>query len=123
MQEALGRMVQRVDNLDLDLLISSVLTSQQVGGNLSDILEVISDTIKDRLRIRAEIRVLTTSGRASGLIIGLLPVFIILILMVINPDYFTSFAESLAGQVMLGVSVALEVLGFLVINRIVNIKY
>ena len=121
--DALRRMVDRVKNKDLDLLVSAVLISAQVGGNLSDIMEIISETVKDRLKIKAEVRVLTTSGRFSGIIIGLLPVFIILILMVINPDYFEGFVASDLGKIMLIASVFLEVAGFVTIRKIIDIKY
>ncbi len=123
MKEALGHMVDRVKSKDLDLLVSAVLTSAQVGGSLSSILDTISETVKDRIRIKDEIRVLTSSGRASGLIIGLLPVFVILILMLVNPAYFGSFFESDIGKVMMIVSVILELTGFTIINKIINIKY
>ena len=122
-EDSLKHLVDRVKNKDLDLLVSAVLISSQVGGNLSDIIEVISDTVRDRLKIKSEVRVLTTSGRFSGIIIGLLPVFIILILMVLNPSYFNSFAESNIGKLMLAGSVILEAIGFLAIRKIVDIKY
>lgn len=121
--DALRHMVDRVKNKDLDLLVSAVLISAQVGGNLSDIMEVISDTVQDRLKIKSEVRVLTTSGRFSGIIIGLLPVFIILILMVINPNYFKLFIGSDVGKLMLAVSVILEAAGFAAIRKIIDIKY
>lgn len=123
LSDALRHMVDRVDNNDLDLLVSAVLISSQVGGNLSDIMGVISDTLQDRIKIKAEVRVLTTSGRFSGIIIGLLPVFIMIILMLINPDYFTSFFASQIGKVMLVVSVALEAIGFMTIRKIIDVKY
>lgn len=123
MEESLRHLVDRVSNKDLDLLVSAVLISAQVGGNLSDIIEIISDTVSDRLKIKSEVRVLTTSGRFSGIIIGLLPVLIILVLMVLNPQYFNSFADSNIGKAMLTVSVILEAVGFLAIRKIVDIKY
>jgi tight adherence protein B len=123
LEDALNHMVDRVKNKDLDLLVSAVLTSSQVGGNLSDILEVIAETVKDRLKIKAEVRVLTSSGRISGIIIGLLPVIIIVVLMLLNPDYFQSFFETQIGKIMLIISVVLEVVGFAVINKVVDIKY
>lgn len=123
MEEALKHMVERVKNKDLDLLVSAVLTSMQVGGNLSDILEIISETINDRLKIKAQIRVLTASGRMSGTVIGLLPVFVILIMMMINPGYIQSFFATGIGKAMIVVSVFMEALGFFVINKIVDIKY
>ncbi|MGE4354675.1 MAG: type II secretion system F family protein, partial [Oscillospiraceae bacterium] len=78
---------------------------------------------KDRIKIKNEVRILTSSGRTSGLIIGLLPVFIILVLMLINPEYFHSFFDSQPGKLMMALSVVLEATGFAVINKIVNIKY
>lgn len=121
--DALRHMVKRVKNPDLELMVSAVLTSAQVGGNLVDILDVISLTIRDRIRIKQEIRVLTAQGRMSGLIIGLLPVFIILALMVINPAYFTDFFASRIGRIMLLISVVMEGIGFFIINKIVDIEY
>lgn len=123
MEDALNHMVERVKNKDLDLLVSAVMTATQVGGNLSEILEVIAETVRDRIKIKADVRVLTASGRISGLIIGLLPIIIILIVMLVNPDYFASFFESQIGKIMMVVSVVLEATGFLVINKIVDIQY
>lgn len=123
MEEALQHMSERLKNQDLNLLVSAVLTSSQVGGNLSDILETISSTIKDRIRIKQEVRVLTSSGRVSSVIIGLLPVFLILVLMILNPDYFSSFFQSVIGKIMLAVSIILETIGFLLIKKIADIKY
>ncbi|MDD3874712.1 MAG: type II secretion system F family protein, partial [Methanosarcina sp.] len=122
-EEALRHMTERVKNRDLDLFVSAVLTSVQVGSNLSEILESISATIKDRIRIKQEVRVLTSSGRISAIIISLIPVFIILMLMIINPGYFTSFFESTIGKIMVGLSIVLEIIGFSIIRRIADIKY
>ena len=123
MEEALGNMVDRTQNPDLALLVSAVVTSSRVGANLTDILDNISATIKDRIKIRDEVRVLSAQGRMSGVIIGLLPVFITLMLMLINPDYINAFFNSTLGQVMIGVGVFLEIIGYLSIRKIVDIKY
>lgn len=123
MEDALRHMVDRVKNKDLDLLVCAVLTSAQVGGNLSEILSVIADTVKDRIKIKADVRVLTAQGRMSGLIIGLLPVVLILILMLVNPDYFGSFFESQIGKIMMVVAAGMETAGFLVIRKLVDIQY
>ena len=123
MEQALNHMVERVDNKDLELLISAVLTSQQVGANLSEILDTIAETVNDRIKLREEVRVLSSQGRMSGVIIGLLPVAVILFLMIMNPSYFGDFASSSLGRIMLAVSVIMEILGFICINKIVDIKY
>lgn len=123
MEQALNNMVTRVDNKDLELLISAVLTSSRVGANLSEILDTISETVSDRIRLREEVRVFSAQGRMSGLIIGLLPVVVMLFLMVLNPNYIRDFVAHPLGKLMLFASVVLEGAGFYVINRIVDIKY
>lgn len=123
MEDALNKMVERTQNPDLALLVSAVITSSRVGANLTDILDNISATIKDRIKIRDEVRVLTAQGRMSGLIIGLLPVFITLMLMLMNPGYIKDFFNSTLGQIMVGVGVFFEIIGFLSIKKIVDIKY
>lgn len=116
-------MAQRVDNADFNLLISAVITSTQVGANLSEILDTISETVTDRIRLREEVRVFSAQGRMSGLIIGLLPVAVILFLMILNPDYILDFVNHPLGKILLIASVFLEAMGFFLINRIVDIKY
>ena len=120
--DALNHMVERTKNKDLELLVSAVMTSAQVGSNLSDILDTISATIRDRIKIKMEIKTLTAQGRISGLIIGLLPLVLVLALMVMSPSYFAGFFESDLGKILIVVSVVLEIIGFSIINKIVNIK-
>lgn len=122
LEQALGNMAQRVDNADFSLLISAVITSTQVGANLSEILDTISETVTDRIRLREEVRVFSAQGRMSGLIIGLLPVAVILFLMILNPDYILDFVNHPLGKILLIASVFLEAMGFFLINRIVDIK-
>ena len=122
MEEALERMAQRTGSYDLGLLVSAVLIQRKTGGNLADVLENISDTIKERLRIKGEIRSLTASGRISGLIIGMLPVFLTAVLILVNPTYILDFFTSPIGFVMMIVAVIMEALGFLIIRKIIDIK-
>lgn len=122
-EEALRNMGDRIKNEDLNLLVSAVLTSAQVGGNLSDLMETIAATIKDRIRIKQEVRVLTSTGRMSAIIIALLPVFLILVLMFINPSYFGLFLETKIGKFMIVAGVLLEITGFLFIRKISDIQY
>jgi len=123
MEQALNNMKTRVNNKDLDLLISAVLTSAQVGANLSEILDTISETVSDRIRLREEVRVFSAQGRMSGIIIGLLPVAVILFLMILNPTYFTDFVKDPIGRMMLIGCGIMEITGFLLIQKIVDIKY
>jgi tight adherence protein B len=122
MEEALERMAQRTDSYDLGLLVSAVFIQRKTGGNLADVLENISGTIKERLRIKGEIRSLTASGRISGLIIGMLPVFLTVVLMLVNPTYIMDFFMSTIGFVLMILAVIMEALGFLIIRKIIDIK-
>lgn len=122
LETSLGRLVSRTKNPDLELMCSAVIIQRQIGGNLAVILQNISDTINQRIRLRGEIRTMTSAGRMSGYIIGALPVFIILLLMFINPSYINMFFVTQSGRIMLIVSVVLEIIGFLFVRKIVNIK-
>lgn len=122
LETSLTRLVNRTKNPDLELMCSTVIIQRQIGGNLSVILQNISDTINQRIRLRGEIRTLTSAGRMSGYIIGALPAFIILLLMFINPGYIEMFFITRSGRIMLVISVVLEIIGFTLVNRIVNIK-
>ena len=116
-------MLARVNNKDLELLVSAVLTSAQVGANLSEILDTISETVRDRIKLREEVRVLSSQGRMSGMIIGLLPVIVILFLMVVNPGYFSGFASTQIGKILIVAAVLMETMGFIIINKIVDVRY
>ena len=123
MEEALNNMADRVKSPDLMLVVSAVLIQRTTGGNLSEILSTISNTIRERIKIKGEINSITAQGRMSGLIIGSLPICIAAILMVVNPEYMTTFFTTTAGNIMLIVSVVMEILGFFAIRKVVSIEY
>lgn len=120
-EDALKNLTNRVKSDDLDMVVTGIIIQRQVGGNLAQILENISETIRDRAKIKKEIKVLTAQGRLSGLIIGLLPVAIIAIMLVINPAYFNSFLYDPRGMVILGVALVLEIIGALMVKKIIDI--
>ncbi len=123
MENALENMVERLKSKDFMLIVAAVLIQRQVGGNLSEILDGISDTIRERLKIKTSIKVLTASGRTSGMGVGLMPVFILFMLMLINPPYLRMFFETQIGIIMLCIAGGLEVVGFLFVKKIVSIKF
>ena len=86
-QDALMNTLRRVPSDDFDLMITAVNIQFEVGGNLATILDTIAHTIRERVRIQGEIRTLTAMGRASGWIISLLPIFLGIVIMLINPTY------------------------------------
>ncbi len=123
MEDALNNMVKRVKSADLLLAVSAVNIQRQTGGNLSEILDSISATIKERLRIKGEISSLTAQGRISGLMIGGVPVAIFGILLVATPGYMTQMFETTLGRIMLIAAVVMEIIGFLAIRKVVTIEY
>ena len=123
MEEALNNMVKRIKSPDLMIAISAVSVQRQTGGNLSKILDTISETIRDRLKIKSEINALTAQGRTSGMLIGALPVMILFMLMVISPDYVETFFATKTGNAMLAVAAIMEIIGFFAIRKVVTIEY
>jgi tight adherence protein B len=122
LEQSLNRLVERTKNQDLDMMCSAVVIQRQIGGNLAVILENISDTINQRIQLRGEVKTLTAAGTLSGYIVGALPIFIVVLLMFINPGYIDMFFTTETGRIMLIVSVVLETIGFLIVRKIVNIK-
>jgi tight adherence protein B len=88
-EEALLNMGARVGSDDLDMLISAVLIQRQAGGNLAQILDNIAGTIRERARIKGQIKTLTAQGRISGLVIGCMPVALLFFLLIVNPSYMS----------------------------------
>ena len=120
--EALTRLVQRNASEDLDLLMTAVQIQRVVGGNLAEILETIAETIRERVRIKGEIRTLTAQARVSGWIISLLPIGLAAVLTVIAPDYFTPMFKQGLGIGMLVAGLISMGMGIMIIRKIVDIK-
>ena len=121
-EEALQSLLRRMPSEDLDLLITAVNIQMEVGGNLAQILDTIGHTIRERVRIKGEIRTLTAQARASGWIITLLPIGLAAVLSVISPDYFNPMFKQTLGIVMLAVGGFSMLIGFALIQKIVKIE-
>ncbi len=123
MSDAMEHMLARVESDDLDLVVTAVNIQREVGGNLSEILEVIAGTIRERIKLKGEIRVLTSQGRITGLLISFLPIGLAFFLNMINPGYMGEMFENrLCGWPMIGVGLALIGIGTAVIQKIVDIE-
>jgi len=127
--EAMESMVRRVRSDDLELMATAITIQHQVGGNLAEILDSIAYTIRERIRIKGEIRVLTAQGRISGYVVAGLPIGLAGILFLIAPQFmepmFSKPPEILglpAGVVILAFGGFMMLVGFLVIRRVVNIQ-
>jgi len=121
-EQAMNNMLRRIQSDDLDLMITAINVQHEVGGNLAEILEIIGYTIRERVRIKGEIRVLTAQQMLTGYIIGFLPVGIGAVLFLINREYMGQMFTDPCGWVMIGVAVTIVGLGFFVIRKIVAIE-
>jgi len=121
MDEALNDMLGRIENDDVEMLVTALLIQRQVGGNLAEVLDGISHTIRERVRIKGEIRALTAEGRLSAIILSLLPVAMALLLFIINPEYMVTMIQEPIGIVMIIGAVFLQLVGMYFIRKIVAI--
>ena len=119
--DALMNMDVRVGSNDLTLVARAIETARKTGGNLTEIFEKISATIRERMRIENRIRTLTAQGKLQGIVVGAMPIFIGIALMIVDPDMMRPFLHSSVGLAVIGVVLALIVCGGLVIRRIVKI--
>ena len=120
-ERALDDMDKRVGSPDFSLVVTAVLIQQQVGGDLAHILDTISDTIQDRIRMRREVHTLTAQGRASGWVLAILPFAMGAFISLVNPSYMEPLFNERMGQIAIGGAVVMVIIGFFVIQRIVDI--
>jgi tight adherence protein B len=122
-EEALANMGTRLESGDLDLVLTAVLIQRQVGGNLAEVLDNIAGTIRERIKLRGEVKTITAQGRVSAIIIGALPFFMLAIMYMLNPKYIGVLFTHPVGNILLGVALAGQVVGMLVLRKIVSVEY
>ena len=124
MEKALENLLRRIPSEDLDFVVTAINVQREVGGNLSEILDTISFTIRERVRIKGEIRVMTANVRTSGAVLSLIPVFLSLALWFVSPEYIGSFFDRgpLCGWLAVGVIVGMIASGYFVMMKIADIE-
>ena len=120
-ERALDDMDKRVNSPDFSLVVTAVLIQQQVGGDLAHILDTISGTIQDRIRMRREVHTLTAQGRMSGWVLAALPFALGAFISMVNPGYLEPLFKERIGQIAICGAVVMVIIGFIVIQRIVDI--
>jgi tight adherence protein B len=122
-REAVLNMLERVPSTDLQLVATSMIVQRETGGNLVEILDRTTVVMRDRIRLEGEVRVYTAQGRLTAWILGLLPAFLYVLLRLANPAYMRIMTTDPTGQKLL-IGCAFQILfGFLVIRRIVKVKF
>ncbi len=120
-EDALKNLLVRVESEDLRLVMNAILIQKDIGGNLSEILDNIAETIRERQKIKNELKTLTAQGRLSGIILMLIPVFLGMAIYLFNKTYIMLLFTTSMGLGMVSAAVISEVFGFLMIRKIINI--
>lgn len=119
--ESMENMLTRVPAEDLKIVVSAYLIQRKVGGNLAEIFDTTSATIRERIKIQGKINALTTQGKLSGILVGILPFLLGIVLTLINPDYMEPLIGTPVGYIAIGLGLVFQITGFTVIWKIVNI--
>jgi len=122
LSEAFSNMEKRIESEDLSLFITALLIQRKTGGNLVEILEKIGNTIRERFRLRREVRIFTAQGRFSGFILVLLPMVVAVAISFLNPEYLKILLVERIGNYLLGAAIIMQIVGIWVIRRIINIQ-
>ena len=122
LKEALGNLAVRMPLPDIRIFVSSLQIQRESGGNLGEILDTLSEIVRERFKLRRQIRIYTAEGRLSMYFLTAIPIVAFLALMLFQPDYLAPMLTDRRGHIGLAVAVILQVIGYFVINRIIKIK-
>ena len=120
--DALASLEKRIGSDDLTLVVTAIDIARKTGGNLTEIFDRISETIRGRMRIERKVRTLTAQGRLQGLIVSLMPFLLCIVMTMMKPGLMIPFLTSLNGIVCLAVASVMVFAGWLIIRKIVTIK-
>lgn len=121
-EDALLALSERASSYDLDIVITAILIQRSVGGNLAEILDTVAHTMRERARIRGHVKAVTSQQRLTGYILGIMPIAVMGLLFLVASEYMTPLFTTLAGQVMLVGAGIMELIGVLLIRRILAIE-
>lgn len=122
LEDSLLDLTNRTDDEDIDMFVTAMIIQRQVGGNLSEILDTISSTIRERVRLKGDVNTLTAQSKLSAVIISILPIGIVLILYVLNPQYIGLLFTTTFGLLMVGVAVFLQIIGVTILVKMTKLK-
>jgi tight adherence protein B len=120
---ALLRLGTRVPSYDLQLVITAIIIQQQTGGNLSEIIDKISETIRERIRIEGEVAALTAEGKISGVILIAMPFVLAVAVSLANPSYLKPLLTDPLGNMIIVIAICMQVIGAIIIKRMLVLDY
>jgi tight adherence protein B len=118
----LQKLTQRIPSMDVQFFISAVLLQKRTGGNLAELLDKLAYIIRERFKLRARIRAVSAQGLMSGRILASIPAFVGVLMFVVNPKYARFFIDDPQGHTILAMALGLQVVGYLIIRKIVTIE-
>ncbi|GAA0182615.1 hypothetical protein SH2C18_49640 [Clostridium sediminicola] len=119
---ALNNLCKRMPSNDLELMVQAILIQRQVGGNLAGVLQIIVNTIRERIRIQGQVKSLTSQGRLSGRVIGALPIILGFMIYLMNPEYISLLFTNTLGKILIFICIISGVIGFILINKLTKIE-
>jgi tight adherence protein B len=119
---ALENLTQRIPLLDLHMCVTAILIQRETGGNLAEILEKVAYTIRERFRILGDLKTLTTSSRMSAWLLCGLPIFVTVMITVLNPEYMGVLWKDPRGHYLIAAAMFMQITGMLIVRKILNIK-
>ncbi len=122
MEVALQSLAKRVPSLDVHFFVSAVLLQKRTGGNLAEILDKLAYVIRERFKLRGRIRAVSAHGRMTATSLSCIPIAVAVLMFYTNPDYVKFFFTDDVGQIMAGVAIGLQLVGYVVMKKIVNIE-
>jgi tight adherence protein B len=121
--DAMRAFATRIPLIDARFFVTAVLTQRETGGNLGEVLDNLASVIRDRFRVKRQVRVLTAHGRITGWILAAMPPALAVALMVVAPGHMKMLISDPLGIQMIIGALVLQVLGTLIIRKLVNIPY
>ena len=115
-------LAERIGSKDVDIVVAAIVIQRNTGGNLSEILMTVAKTIRERFQLKEHIQTLTSTERLTGNIMALIPPGIVVLFLFMNPGYGDLLFGTTMGQVALGIGISLEVIGYLLIKKLVQIE-
>jgi len=122
LEVALEKLAARIPLLDVQFFVSAVLLQKRTGGNLAEVLDKLALLIRERFKLRGRIRAISAHGRMTGMVLSLIPAAVAVMMFYVNPQYVLFFIHDATGQWMMGGAIALQLMGYAVIKKIVSIE-
>ena len=119
---ALQKLATRVPSLDVHFFVSAVLLQKRTGGNLAEILDKLAYVIRERFKLRGRIRAVSAHGKMTATALSMIPIVTAVLMFYTNPDYVKFFFVDDVGNIMAGVAVGLQIVGYFIMKQIVNIE-